>query len=429
VQQHGPTQIDLWQPEWIAAVTFAYVVPFILTLLMILFRTQPPTPPVPAPTVPVPAPSPVASPTSSVFKPVLINAGGASFKDVRGRVWAADSYFTGGYSSADGSAFTFSGTQDQAIYQTERYGIFEYNIPLPEGSYEVIIHLSESHFDTIGQRVFDISMEGAKTLPNVDIVQFGSGQTKKALTLERPIEVKDGSLSIAFSSVVDNPKVSGIEIVKLAPHLAHAVTNGPYFAVDKTGTGNAFVPVDARLSHTHAQGQKLVSWVWKKGPKVIGLGEVTELKLPLGDNTVTLTVMDSAGDESTETTTITVQSAAFPDVSGITPNSGPVSGGNEVTITGSGFTYNASQTTVKFGLVKLTGSALDIVNQNTIKVQAPAVGVGVPVDVTVQTPVGESKAGSYTYKKDGASIDFIVKKLDNFEYPTQVAFGPVSCSA
>jgi hypothetical protein len=207
------------------------------------------------------------------------------------------------------------------------------------------------------------------------------------------------------------------------------VTNGPYFAVDKTGKGNAVVPVDASLSHTHAQGEKLVMWVWKTGSKVIGLGEVTKLNLPLGENTVTLTVKDGAGNENTETTTITVQNAWFPDVSDVAPDSGPVSGGNEVTINGSGFTYSASQTTVKFGLVELTGSAITIVNQNTIKVNAPAVGVGVPVDVTVQTPVGKSKAGIYTYKKDGASIDFIVKKLHNFENPTQVAFGPVSCFA
>jgi len=142
--------------------------------------------------------------------------------------------------------------------------------------------------------------------------------------------------------------------------------------------------------------------------------------LPVGEHTVTLTVVDSAGNDSTEATTITVFSAEVPSISSLSPDNGPVSGGTDITINGSGFTNVVS---VKFGQSSLSGSAVEVVNENQIKVQAPAASVGVPVDVKVETSGSMSNTKQYTYIAS-SGIEFEETYLKSFENPTVVRFGP-----
>ena len=58
------------------------------------------------------------------------------------RYWSEDSYFNGGgtYSITN---IAVSNTVDDPIYQSERVGTFSYSIPVPLGTYEIIIHLAE----------------------------------------------------------------------------------------------------------------------------------------------------------------------------------------------------------------------------------------------------------------------------------------------
>jgi len=210
----------------------------------------PVTGPVPAP-VAAPVPAPVTGPPPGDSEPILINVGGDSLVDFLGRTWLADTYFTGGRTYSDGSS-DIIGSQDDQIYQTERYGSFSYEIPMPSGDYEIILHFAEIYFQAAGRRSFDIFIEGNKMFSNVDIVQL-AGQPLKALTLETPTLVTDGAVSILFTEsvpAVNAPILSGIEINLLQYHLAHAVTNGPYSAVDSDDNGMESVSVDGFLSHT-----------------------------------------------------------------------------------------------------------------------------------------------------------------------------------
>ena len=116
-------------------------------------------------------------------------------------------------------------------------------------------------------------------------------------------------LSISLTSAVpkvDLPKLSAIEIKLLAPHLAHAVAGGPYTGVDVDGDGFGVVSVDSSESHTHATGKALIDWTWKEGATIIGQGETTSLTLPVGNHTVSLTVVDDGGNDSTEDVLVTV---------------------------------------------------------------------------------------------------------------------------
>jgi hypothetical protein len=159
---------------------------------------------------------PTSAPIAEAYS-MLINCGGNSFVEaIGGRRWNADQYFIGGNSYIDGSN-PINQTLDYSLYQTERYGEFKYEIPVPvAGSYNVILHFAELYWTDIGQRLFNIDIESTATFENFDIVAYGNGQRLQAITLESLVTVDDGYVSIQLSNSVprmDNPKLSGIEII------------------------------------------------------------------------------------------------------------------------------------------------------------------------------------------------------------------------
>ena len=113
---------------------------------------------------------------------------------------------------------------------------------------------------------------------------------------------------------------------------------------------------------------------------------------PAGTGTVDVTVTTPAGTSAT-TPADQYTYVPVPQVAAISPSSGSASGGDQVTITGSGFT---GATDVGFG--PTSGAALNVDNDTQITTASPA-GTGT-VDVTVTTPAGTSAttpADQYTY--------------------------------
>jgi Malectin domain len=74
--------------------------------------------------------------------PIFINCGGPTFTDAQNRVWTKDTYFSGGGTYSNYSVDIVNSVDD-TIYQSERYGNFIYQIPVPLGSYSVILHFAE----------------------------------------------------------------------------------------------------------------------------------------------------------------------------------------------------------------------------------------------------------------------------------------------
>ncbi|MEU1629359.1 IPT/TIG domain-containing protein [Streptomyces sp. NPDC020096] len=107
---------------------------------------------------------------------------------------------------------------------------------------------------------------------------------------------------------------------------------------------------------------------------------------PAGTGSVQVTVMTSAGTSNSVTYTY----ANAPLIISLSPNQGPTSGGNTVTITG---TNLSGATSVLFG----THAATVTANSSTqITVTAPA-GAAAPVNVTVTTAAGISNPLTYFY--------------------------------
>jgi glucose/arabinose dehydrogenase len=399
-----------------------------------------PTPvPVPAPvkpsvSVPIPAkPSaPVqSSPTSpvvvaptsdAVFYPILINAGGGEYTDLAGRLWSADSSYIGG--STYIKTFNISGTEDDTLYISERYGPFSYKFNLPAANYDVLLHFSENYVNATGERVFDIEINDQLVFENVDIIRLAGGQKFQAVTLQTTEIVSTGVLNIEFiKNNTGTPKVCGIEIIRVAPHLAHSVPGGPYSTVDIDGDGYAKVLVDGTLSHTHGTGLQLIEWIWKFDGNVVGTGEITNLTLPVGNQVITLFVLDDDGNDASDSTTVTVSPQGYPAIISLSPSQGNISGGEAITLYGSGFIYNTTDIVVHFGDVNITGSGIKKVNSNTIIVQSPKVVVATPVPVYFETPIGKGNTMYFTYV-DGFPISFQTSKIMNVYSPTTLTFGP-----
>ena len=110
---------------------------------------------------------------------------------------------------------------------------------------------------------------------------------------------------------------------------------------------------------------------------------------PAGTGTVAVTVTTPNG---TATKAEAYTYVTTPTINSVSPNSGPMAGGNEVTITGTNLTETTS---VSFGDIAAT--LFTVTSPTTITAIAPAHAAGI-VDVVVTTAYGTAtKAGAYTY--------------------------------
>jgi PKD repeat protein len=288
-----------------------------------------------------------------------------------------------------------------------------------------------SGFNNPGERVFDMNVEG-KMLRDIDIIALsGRNQARTAITISVVQLVDDGFVNIeTFFGKSDYPKICGIEIILVAPHLAHAVAGtGSYSAVDVDNNGFGSIKVDGSASHTHGIGLIVTQWIWRdisviNSNDIIGTGVSPTISLPVGIHTVSLTITDSGGNDSTDTTTIYIYPFGYPAITNLIPDHGSVLGDELVQIVGSGFTFSPDQTIVHFGIIDLTGpDQIQIINSTTIVLRTPPTTVGAPVLVTVQTPLQISVPMSFTYIAS-SEIKFQSGLLFSLSAVTTGAFGP-----
>ena len=104
---------------------------------------------------------------------LAVNSGGAAAGQ-----FVADTYFSGGaQAGAVSTTIDTSGVVNpapQAVYQTERFGNFSYTITgLSAGqSYKVRLHFAETYWTAVGQRKFNVSINGAQVLlPRWDLIR------------------------------------------------------------------------------------------------------------------------------------------------------------------------------------------------------------------------------------------------------------------
>src|SRR5208282_3026609 len=150
------------------------------------------------------------------------DSGGGQYTSQSGVVYNADTYYSGGTKGSTTAAIT--GTSDPTLYQTERYGNFSYSIPLADGSYNVTLKFAEIYWTAAGKRIFNVSMQGTQVISDLDI--YSKVGKNAAYDVTIPVTVTNGVLSISFTSVVDNAKVSAIAVTSATPITSFAADSG-----------------------------------------------------------------------------------------------------------------------------------------------------------------------------------------------------------
>ncbi|MEX2430631.1 MAG: malectin, partial [Dehalococcoidia bacterium] len=162
------------------------------------------------------------TPSEPVGIPLRINAGGGQVEDGNGDIWRADqAYGPGnawGYAASSGGAanhnLNVSGTDEDAIYSTERWGMDAYRVDVENGEYDVRLLFAETYDGITGatQRVFDVTVEGNEVSPALDAYAeagFGTALVKDV----QGVVVNDGRLDIVFDGQVENPMIKGVAVL------------------------------------------------------------------------------------------------------------------------------------------------------------------------------------------------------------------------
>ena len=197
-----------------------------------------------------------------------INSGGTAFTEIlgdsqgrefRGDAYQADAYFTGG----SVSTYPDPGTLGDKVplYLNTRWGQFSYNVPVPNGPYQVVLEFAEMYWGNgrtggVGSRKFHVDVEGTRKLTDYDIFARAGGAAK---SVAEPVtaEVTDGVLNIAFvKGPADNPAVSAIRIIPqvslqgvpvLAPIGSKTVEAGKALTFTASATSNGAGPLTYSL--------------------------------------------------------------------------------------------------------------------------------------------------------------------------------------
>jgi hypothetical protein len=106
---------------------------------------------------------------------------------------------------------TITGTQDAPLYRSCRYDLATIRLRAPNGKYRVTLKFCEPHFDTVGQRVCDVQVQGKTVLAELDIF----AKVGKFAALDYAcddVAVSDGMLTIELISRKSLPCISAVAV-------------------------------------------------------------------------------------------------------------------------------------------------------------------------------------------------------------------------
>jgi hypothetical protein len=153
------------------------------------------------------------------MRPVRILARQTPYYSNDSQWWSPDAYFEGGQLAT--YATPVSGTDDQELYDSERWGNFSYAVPVAAGRYTVTMHFAARHGDwpalaggeTKAQHVFDVYCNGKVLLKGFDLAHEARQSdvvVRRAAGLEPNAQ---GKLMLTFVPVQGYATVTGIEVV------------------------------------------------------------------------------------------------------------------------------------------------------------------------------------------------------------------------
>ena len=133
---------------------------------------------------------------------IKINTGGGQIGEfLQDQVWGSDKEYghVAGNSQFVTDAVDIQNTDNDDIYRSSLNRVALYKIRVKEGTYSLTLSFSENHYDNIGDRVFDIFIEGNQVIEGLDVFENTSAFSLYTINLNN-IEVLDGILDIHLSA-------------------------------------------------------------------------------------------------------------------------------------------------------------------------------------------------------------------------------------
>ena len=151
--------------------------------------------------------------------PIRIVTQPVAFRDHTGNVWHPDTYYMNGHPGPETHSVT--GTPDPDLFGSERYGHFNYAIPVdPRDRYTLVLHFAEFYFGPqasadggVGSRVFRVLCNGDTLLDNFDIYKEAGALHAVVKTFQHLKPTAQGKLNLTFEPIANNATVSGIEVL------------------------------------------------------------------------------------------------------------------------------------------------------------------------------------------------------------------------
>jgi hypothetical protein len=171
------------------------------------------------------AATPTFTPTPIAWRVV---SGGPAHTDCQGNLWLADENYSGGTAatSTNTIASAMPCSTDGALYQDQRYGTFTYTFNEPAGNYQVTLKFAETYFTAVGDREFNVSINGMTELTNFDIFKTAGGQNKAVDEVFNNIASSGGEIMISFGpAAVNNAMIDSIQIISQSAAVIPTSTN------------------------------------------------------------------------------------------------------------------------------------------------------------------------------------------------------------
>ena len=258
---------------------------------------------------------PVAAQTQQTIR---VNAGGPAYADSQGHSWSADYGFNTGSLSHSAPEVTVTGTSDPTLFKSARIGTssgadLQYQFAVTNGLYNVNLYFAETYFTAVGQRVFDVQMQGTTVFSALDI--FALTGLDHALVKSAKVSVTNGQLIIRFAHRpnANVPVISALEI------LPAGSSSSLQFSTSSLQAGQVGAAYSTMIQATG--GTTPYHWSVSSGTLPAGLtlsattGTISGTPTTSGSSTFTAKVTDSTSptaQTATKSLTITVASASSP---------------------------------------------------------------------------------------------------------------------
>jgi hypothetical protein len=133
-----------------------------------------------------------------------------------------DQFFVGGETSSRSGVAV--GADDPNLFLGERYGSFQYVIPVMPGKYRLTLHFAETWFGPgnrggggAGSRVFDVECSGVQLLSGFDVYRQARGANRALVRTFDNIEPNEqGLVVISFLPRANNGMINALELTPMS---------------------------------------------------------------------------------------------------------------------------------------------------------------------------------------------------------------------